>query len=219
MVRERVIETMEGIQDEFDVAAYDRMMRKMWQRGWVETKEVIASGIMEGTALEISPGPGYLGIDWLQKTQQTRLVGLDISEEMLKTSRENARLEGVDDRSDYVHGDACEMPFEAGVFDAVFASGGMHEWANPAAVFDEIARVLKSGGRYCITDLRRDASVLIRRLLPLTIRERAMRRGFTTSINAAYTPNEVRALVASSTLPAPQISGNVMGLVICGKKP
>jgi ubiquinone/menaquinone biosynthesis C-methylase UbiE len=219
MVRERVIETMEGIQDAFDVSSYDRMMRKMWKRGWIETKEVMNSGIVEGLALEISPGPGYLGIDWLQQTQATRLVGLDISEEMLKVSRENARLEGVSDRASYVHGDACEMPFETATFDAVFTNGGMHEWANPVDVFDEIARVLKPGGRYCITDLRRDASVFIRTLLPLTIRERAMRHGFTTSVNAAYTPNEVRLLVTDSALFAPQVSGNAMGLVISGMKP
>ncbi len=218
MVRKRVIETMEGIQDAFDVASYNRMMRRMWKRGWVETKEVIQSGILQGTALEISPGPGYLGIDWLLRTNATSLVGLDISEEMLRTSRKNARLEGVGDRAHYVHGDACKMPFDADTFDAVFASGGMHEWSNPCAVFDEITRVLKPGGRYCITDLRRDTNVFIRKLLPLTIRERAMRRGFTTSINAAYTPDEIRALIAASPLPAPRVSGNVMGLVISGAK-
>jgi len=219
MVRQRVIETMEGIQDGFDVASYDRMMRKMWKRGWVETKEVIQSEITQGTALEISPGPGYLGIDWLQKTDGTSLVGLDISKEMLKRSRENASLEGVGDRANYVLGDACNMPFEDAQFDAVFANGGMHEWSTPLAVFNEIARVLKPGGLYCITDLRRDASVFIRKLLPLTIRERPMRQGFTSSLNAAYTLGEASVLAANSALSAPQISSSFMGLIISGVKP
>ncbi len=99
MVRQRVIETMESIQDTFDVEAYDRMMRKMWKRGWIETREIPNVGIVQGTALEISPGPGHLGLDWLLKTQNTRLVGLDISERMLRRCRENAEREGVGERA------------------------------------------------------------------------------------------------------------------------
>jgi len=216
MVRQRVIETMEGIQGAFDVAAYDRMMRKMWKRNWIETREILDAGITQGTALEISPGPGYLGLDWLLKTTDTRLVGLDISEEMLRRCRENTQREGVGDRAEYVHGDACYMPFDDATFDAVFANGGLHEWANPIEVFNEITRVLKPGGRYCITDLRRDANTLLRKLLPLTIGERTMRQGFTTSINAAYTPGEAEALAAVSDLPTPQVSGNTLGLAIFG---
>ena len=216
MVRARVIETMEGIQDAFDAAAYDRQMRKMWRRGWIETPEILNAGITAGTALEISPGPGYLGIDWLRRTEGTRLVALDISAEMLKRSRDNAGREGVGDRAEYVHGDACAMPFEDGRFDAAFANGGLHEWADPIAVFDEIARVLKPGGRYCITDLRRDAPWIVRRLVPLTVRERSMRLGFTSSIDAAYTPREARELVARSSLLSPTVSGNLLGVVIAG---
>jgi len=219
MVRERVIETTEGIQDAFDVEAYDREMRKMRHRGFIETPEILKAGIRAGVALEISPGPGYLGIDWLSKTEGATLVGLDISENMLARSRANAEREGVGDRVEYVHGDACSMPFEDGTFDGVFANGGLHEWADPVAVFDEVARVLKPGGRYCITDLRRDMLFLIRWAMLLFIRERSMRRGLVTSINAAYTPGEARELVGRSRLPTPRVSGNAFGLSISGVKP
>ena len=60
MVRPRVVETTEGIQDEFDVSAYDQMMRRMRARGWIETAEILTFGITSGTALEVGPGPGYL---------------------------------------------------------------------------------------------------------------------------------------------------------------
>lgn len=219
MVRTRVIETLEGIQDTPSVEAYDREMRKMWKRGWIETKEILKAEITQSRALEISPGPGYLGIDWLLKTEKTTLVALDISQEMLRLSRENAQREGVIDRATYVHGDACEMPFEEGEFHAVFANGGLHEWADPLAVFNEIARVLKPGGRYCITDLRRDAHILIRKMLPWAVREQAMRRGFASSFNAAYTLAEIREIVKASKLPVPVMSESFLGLAIVGNKP
>jgi ubiquinone/menaquinone biosynthesis C-methylase UbiE len=218
MVRERVVETMEGIQDAFDVEAYDRWMRRMRRHGWLETNEILKAGIGSGTALEISPGPGYLGLDWLSKTEGTRLVGLDISEEMLKRSRANAASEGLADRAEYVHGDACSMPFEAGRFDAVFANGGLHEWSDPIAVFDEIARVLKPGGRYCITDLRRDASRLLVGTMRRFIRGKAMRDGFLSSVRAAYTPEEAAEWADKSNLPNPTVARNFIGLSIVGRK-
>ncbi len=218
MVRERIVETMEGIQDAFDVEAYDREMRKMRRRGWIETNEILKAGIDSGTALEISPGPGYLGLDWLSKTEGTKLVGLDISEEMLKRSRANAISEDLEDRAEYVHGDACSMPFEDESFDAVFANGGLHEWGDPIAVFDEIARVLKPAGRYCITDLRRDASRLLVGTMRLFIRGKAMRDGLLSSVHAAYTPEEAAELAARSNLPNPTVSSNFIGLSIVGRK-
>jgi len=217
MVRERVIETMEGIQDAFDVEAYDREMRKMRNRGWIETPEILKAGILSGKALEISPGPGYLGIDWLSKTEGTCLVGLDISENMLARSRANTESEGVCDRAEYVHGDACSMPFEDATFDGVFANGGLHEWSDPITVFDEVARVLKPGGRYCITDLRRDANLFVRTLMPMMVRERPMREGFVSSFNAAYTEDEAGRLVSKSRLSGGAVSRSFIGLSIVGR--
>jgi ubiquinone/menaquinone biosynthesis C-methylase UbiE len=216
MVRNRVVETTDGIQDTIDVEAYDRWMRRMRRRGWVETPEILRAGIDSGNTLEISSGPGYLGLDWLSKTSSTRLTGLDISEEMLKRSRANAAAEGLESRAEYVHGDACSMPFESASFDAVFANGGLHEWADPILVFNEISRVLKSGGRYCITDLRRDMNLLLKGFMWLTTGQKQMRDGLLSSIHAAYTPSEAEKLVAHSNLLRPKVSANAIGLSIVG---
>jgi len=62
MVKPRVIETDQGITGEFDTRAYDEMMRRMRDKGWLETDFIIESGISRGLALEVGPGPGYLGL-------------------------------------------------------------------------------------------------------------------------------------------------------------
>jgi SAM-dependent methyltransferase len=201
VTRDRVIETMEGIQDAFDVDVYDRWMRGMRKRGWIETRELLKAGIVSGHALEISPGPGYLGLDW-----------------MLKRCRRNAESEGLAARATYVHGDACSMPFADATYDAVFANGGMHEWADPTVVFDQIARVLRPGGRYCVTDLRRDMNTAIKAILWISAGSRVMRAGLLSSIHAAYLPSEARALVARSKLVAARVTANPIGIVIAGEK-
>ncbi len=79
MTKPRVPETDSGIQGEFDVTVYDQFQRSMRDRGWIETRELLSHGITGGYALEVGPGPGYLGLEWLKHTQATSLRGLEIS--------------------------------------------------------------------------------------------------------------------------------------------
>jgi len=135
------------------VEIYDKMMRRMRDKGWLETNLIIKSGIDHGLVLEVGPGPGYLGLEWLKKTIGTKLKGLDISPDMITIAGRNAREYNLEDRVEYVESDGKMMPFEKGMFDAVFTNGSLHEWAEPEGVFNEIHRVLKSGGNYFISDL------------------------------------------------------------------
>ena len=102
MVRPRVIETDEGIQGEFEVQIYDQMQRRFRDKGWMETNAIIKSGIGSGCILEIGTGPGYLGLEWLKKTQGTTLKGLDISPDMIAVAQQNASEYGLSDRVEYM---------------------------------------------------------------------------------------------------------------------
>ena len=83
MIKPRVKETDQGIQGELIVETYDQFQKGMRDKGWIETDAIIKSGICAGHALELGPGPGYVGLEWLKKTQATRLTGLDISPDMI----------------------------------------------------------------------------------------------------------------------------------------
>jgi len=218
MTKKRVIETESGITGEFNTKMYDIMMRNMRDKGWIETNLVIKEGIFSGQALEIGPGPGYLGLEWLKKTKDTQLKGLEISEDMIAIARKNATEYGLSDRVEYHQGDARKMPFKDGHFDAVFTNGSLHEWAHPDMIFNEIARVLKPGGRYVISDLRRDMIAPIRWFLWLTVKPKEMRPGLTTSINASYTLHELKDILSRTKLQAWKVSENPFGIVISGQK-
>ena len=47
------------------------------------------------------------------------------------------------------------MPFADGSFDLVISYASLHHWRQPAAVINEIMRVLKENGRVIIRDNRR----------------------------------------------------------------
>jgi len=219
MTKARITETDSGITGEFSTQMYDLMMRNMRDKGWIETNLILKEGISSGLALEIGPGPGYLGLEWLKKTDGTRLKGLEISDDMIALAKKNATEYGLSDKVEYYQGDAREMPFEDGHFDAVFTNGSLHEWAHPEMIFNEITRVIKPGGRYIISDLRRDMSLPIRWFLWLMAKPKGMRPGLTSSINASYTLPEIKEILSRTKLQGYQVSKDLMGIIIRGQKP
>jgi len=140
MLRARIVETDQGIQGELTVDIYDQMQKRLRDYGWIETKDLIKSGITKGLALEIEPGPGYLGLEWLKNTQGTNLKGLDISKDMISKAKNNAKEYGLSERVEYIQSSGNKMPFESEQFDAVFTNGSLHEWNDPENTFNEIWR-------------------------------------------------------------------------------
>lgn len=218
MVKPRISETDHGITGEITTRMYDVMMRNMRDKGWIETNLILNQGISSGLALEIGPGPGYLGLEWLKRTQGTQLQGLEISEDMIALACKNAAEYGLSDRIKYYKGDAQQMPFKDEYFDAVFTNGSLHEWSNPESIFNEIERVIKPGGKYLISDLRRDMNPAIKGLLWLTLKPKEMRPGLMSSLDASYTIAEIRTILERSKLQDWQVDQNPFGIVISGQK-
>lgn len=199
------------------IESYDPMMRRLMKKGNLGTSALTEVGITGGTALEIWPGPGYLGIEWLTKTSNTTLKALHLSADMITIARRNAREFDVADRVDYAVGEAKAMPFRNDAFDAVFSNGSFHEWPNPKAALNEIHRVLKPGGAYYISDSRNDITLAARFLIQMVIpKERAV--GFVSSLRASYTKEEVASLLRDTRLNQAKVTKKIWTIVVSGRK-
>lgn len=218
MLRPRIRETDEGIQDETSVRLFDDFKRMMRDRGWLETNEILRAGIDKGSILEIGSGPDYLGLEWLSKTKATKLTGLEISLNMINVAQKNAGEYGLESRVKYVKGDAHKLPFTDSKFDGVFSCESLHEWVEPSLVFSEIYRILKSGGKFLVADLRRDMNPLVKYLMKLIARPRVMKEGLLSSINAAYTSGEIDEILKSTEIESYQVHKNLLGLSVIGQK-
>ncbi|WP_330283712.1 class I SAM-dependent methyltransferase [Streptomyces sp. NBC_00588] len=219
-VAARVPETDEGLQGDELAFKYDEMQRHIRDNGWLQEKvdDILKSGINSGEVLELGCGPGYLGLEWLvQADASARLVGLDISPAMLRRASANADEYGVTARCVYACGTVLALPFEDGRFDHVISASSLHEWADPVTALLEMHRVLKPGGRYVISDLRRDVDRTTFQFMKANIAA-DMRPGFRTSIQSSYTKSEIEELLHGTVLATAVVTQVQMGNVITGRK-
>ena len=117
-----------------------------------------------------------------------------------------------------INGDARVLPFDDNTFNGIFTNGSLHEWAQPAKIFNEIYRVLKPGGIYFISDLRRDMNLLVQWFMRLVTKPKEIRPGLISSINASYTLEEIAAILEESELKGNILNKDIMSLVIVGEK-
>jgi len=216
MLKPRVPETNEGIQSELTVEQFDIFARHMRDKGWNGVDDMLACGIEAGELLELGPGPGYVGLELARRLGLKAFTACEISPAMIAAAERNAKQYGIDAR--YVLGNVMELPFPDGSFDCVISNGSLHEWEEPKRVFSEIWRVLRTGGRYCICDMRRDAEKWKTLFILASTRPRAMRAGCKSSLAAAYTPSEIRGILDSTELAGAKVKSEFFGLTIWGTK-
>jgi len=87
-----------------------------------------------------------------------RVVGIDMTEEMLAKSRNTAADMGADN-VEFREGLIEALPVEDGRADVVISNGVINLCADKGQVFDEIYRVLKPGGRLQFADIANGAPV------------------------------------------------------------
>lgn len=219
-VAARVPETDEGLQGDELALKYDEMQRRIRDHGWLQEKvdDILAADIRSGEVLELGCGPGYLGLEWITQAEASaRLVGLDISPAMLRRARVNAADYGVAGRCDYECGTVLALPFDDNRFDHAVSASSLHEWADPATALAEMYRVLKPGGRYCISDLRRDIDRITFQFMKANIAA-DMRPGFRTSIQSSYVRSEIEEILKGTALETAAVTEVQMGIVITGRK-
>jgi ubiquinone/menaquinone biosynthesis C-methylase UbiE len=163
-----------------------------------------------GTVLDIGTGPGQIALKLAQQLSGWPVIGVDRSPNMIRqalAARDAAptaqRRPGAKAAElEFLVADAKRLPFPDASFDLVLCNSVLHHLEDPASLLAEIARVAGPDGAILLRDLRRPS----RLAYPYHVRwygrhySGTMYRLYCDSVRAAYTPDELSAMLGKSPL-------------------
>jgi SAM-dependent methyltransferase len=160
------------------------------------------------------------GIDVLLSAKRVgptgRAIGLDMTDEMLALAQANAAEAGVTN-VEFLKGTIEAIPLPASSVDVVISNCVINLAADKPAVFREISRVLRPGGRMGVTDIVAEDH--------LSGAERAERGSYAGCIAGALSFAEFRAgleaagLVDVSLMPTHAVTDGMVSAIVKAAKP
>lgn len=158
----------EQVEAMFDAIAprYDLLNRVLSlgiDQRWRKKAVAMLAGTHPQRILDVATGTADLALQALTLDPQ-KVVGVDISEEMLQHGREKIRRLGEEDRVVLQRGDAEKLPFSDRQFDAALVAFGVRNFQDLDAGLAEIRRVLKPGGALVVLEFSRPRAFPIKQL-------------------------------------------------------
>jgi arsenite methyltransferase len=133
------------LREEFDRWAADGKGESMEHEHWPIAKPTL--GLMQiaetDNILDVGCGAGWLSRILAQRAPRGRVVGMDISDEMIHHAREaSARQKNLE----FVVGSVDQIPWEQDFFDRIITVESSYYWPDPAKGVRELYRVAAEGG-------------------------------------------------------------------------
>ncbi|MBV9354158.1 MAG: class I SAM-dependent methyltransferase [Chloroflexi bacterium] len=123
-------------------------------RGIRATQELAAAAGLQPTSRVLDLGAGLGGpARYLAATSDCRVTGVDLSPGFVDAATYLTARCGLSDRVTFQVGDALDLPFPEGAFDAVFLQHVAMNIQDRAALYAGVRRMLTPGGRFATYDL------------------------------------------------------------------
>ncbi len=145
-----------------------------------------------------------------------RAFGLDMTDEMLELARENAADAGIEN-VEFLKGYIEDVPLPDGSVDVVISNCVINLSTDKPRVFDELARVLRPGGRVGVSDIVAEDG--------LTPEQRAERGSWVGCIAGAMSFGEYEfelhraGFVDMTITPTHEVAGGMHSVIVRATKP
>lgn len=112
--------------------------------------------------LDVATGTGDVALMAYKMLHPQQIIGIDISEGMLKVGQEKIDKQGLSAFITLQKGDSENLPFEDNSFDAITVAFGVRNFQHLEKGIDEMYRVLRPGGKLIVIEFSRPKNKLVK---------------------------------------------------------
>lgn len=127
---------------------------KLWRKSVVR----MVKKQLPNQLLDIATGTGDLAVAIAKALPQAKIIGADISENMLEIGKQKMRKKNLDNRVIMEIGDSENLKYEHGFFDAVTVAFGVRNYEDLDKGLKEMNRVTKRGGHVYILEFSKPST-------------------------------------------------------------
>ncbi len=114
--------------------------------------------------LDVATGTGDFAITSYNILKPEKIIGIDISEGMLKIGRKKITRSGLQEKIELLNGDSEAIFFDDNSFDAVTVAFGVRNFENLEKGLSEIKRVLRPNGKLIVLECTKPFLPVIKQL-------------------------------------------------------
>ncbi|HEX7846552.1 MAG TPA: bifunctional demethylmenaquinone methyltransferase/2-methoxy-6-polyprenyl-1,4-benzoquinol methylase UbiE, partial [Chitinophagaceae bacterium] len=163
--KEQVAEMFDRIAGRYDFM--NRFLSARTDVGWRKKAIRLLAKDSPKTILDVATGTADMAIMASKLLKPEKIVGIDISEQMLEVGRKKIEKEGLGGKIELQSGDSETINFAPNSFDAVMAAFGVRNFENLENGLTEMCRVLKPGGQLVILEFSKPQRKAVRRFYNL----------------------------------------------------
>ncbi|WP_319522442.1 class I SAM-dependent methyltransferase [uncultured Desulfosarcina sp.] len=178
-------EVITGTKTTRDYLAMQKKLGKFYFKGFFSKLDKLDKG---KRFLEVGPGPGYQSALVAEKYRPDEIIGLEYSEDMIRVAESYVQENKLGEVVKFKNGPVEDRERIAGLgkFDFVYSTFSLHHWTDPVAGIKNLYDALNPGGTFFIYDFFRGGLFYYLKI----------KRGIWESIRAAYTPDEIKQMMA-----------------------
>lgn len=139
----------------------------LWRR---RALSMLAAAAAPTCLLDLATGTADLAIGAARRFPSARVTGVDLTPAMLAVGRRKVEAAGFAARIGLREGNAQDLDFADGTFDAVSCAFGFRNFPDKDRALAEVARVLGPGGHLLVLELFRMESRFLARLTSVWLR-------------------------------------------------